>query len=106
MSGQTFRIPVSNGLFEHCAAMGEAIWYFLWCIDKTTKEKQDDDGTGNLVGAVLGGMPVRDSIAALELGREVKTIRRWRGQLTEQGYIETKRTPIGYKIWVKKSKKK
>lgn len=106
MSKPTFRIPVSNGLLEHCAVMGEAIWYFLWAIDKTTKEKTDADGTGNLIGAVLGGMPVRDEIAARELGREVKTIRRWRKHLTEQGYIETRRTPVGYVVWVKKSKKK
>jgi hypothetical protein len=100
---KTFRIPVSNGLLEHCNQMGEAIWLFLWYIDKTTKEKADDSGdTG---GAVLGGMPIRDSDAASALGREVKTIRRWRAHLTKAGYIDTKRTPVGYSIKVRKSKK-
>jgi hypothetical protein len=103
---QTFRIPVSNGLLEHCAEMGEAIWYFLWCVDKTTKEKDDDDGTGNFLGSVLGGMPINDSDVALALGKEVKTIRRWRNHLTEKSYLKTQRTPIGYRVWVKKSKKK
>jgi hypothetical protein len=102
---KTFSIPVSNGLLEHCAVMKEAVWLFMWYIDKTTKEKPDGNGTGNLVGAVLGGMPCRDEDAASALGREVKTIRRWRKHLTKEGYIELKRTPIGYKIWVKKSKK-
>jgi hypothetical protein len=100
---KTFKIPVSNGLLGHCPEMGESIWYFLWCIDKTTREVAD--GTGNLIGTVLGGMPCCDEDVAGTLGREVKTIRRWRKHLTKTGYIQTKRTPIGYSIKVSKSKK-
>jgi transcriptional regulator NrdR family protein len=85
--------------------MGESVWYFFWCLDKTTKEVKDGDGTGNLLGAVLGAMPIRDSDVAGALGRADKTIRRWRAHLTAQGYIKTQRTPVGYRIWVKKSKK-
>jgi hypothetical protein len=100
---KTFRIPVSSGLLEHCAEMGEAIWLFLWYIDKTTKEKTN--GSGDTLGAVLGGMPCRDSDAADALGISRRQIGRWRSHLTAKNYIETTRTPVGYSIKVKKSKK-
>src|SRR5437660_696837 len=98
---QTFRIPVSSGLFEHCREMGEAIWLFLWYIDKTTKEKTN--GTGDVIGAVLGGMPCRDSDAASALQVSTRQIGRWRKHLTEKNYIETTRTPVGHSVRVKKS---
>ena len=43
------------------------------------------DGTGNLIGTVLGSMPCREQDVASDLGKEVKTIRRWRKYLTETG---------------------
>jgi hypothetical protein len=100
---KAFRIPVWNGLLEHCTEMGEAIWLFLWYIDKTTKEKTN--GSGDTLGAVLGGMPCRDSDAASALGVSTRQIGRWRTHLAEKNYIETTRTPVGYSIRVKKSKK-
>ena len=45
---QTYRIPVSNGILEHCQKIGASIWFFLWCVDKTTKEITDE--SGNRVG--------------------------------------------------------
>jgi hypothetical protein len=105
MSGQTFRIPISNGIFEHCPTIGDAIWYFMWLIDKTTKETVDGDGTGNFIGTVRGGMPCRDADAASTCGVSIKTVMRWRHKLAKAGFIETKRTPTGYSIKVYKSKK-
>jgi hypothetical protein len=99
-----FVIPVWNGLLEHCSKMGEAVWYFLWCLDRTTKEETSEIGS-DAVGRVLGTMPCSDSDVAIALGVSKWTVRRWRLQLTEQGYITVTRTPIGYSIQVKNSKK-
>jgi len=100
---KTFRIPVSNGLLEHCDIIGISVWLFLWCIDKTTREKRDD--SGHLYGIVLGGMPCRDEDIADQLKVSVNTIRNWRTKLSKLGYIRTKRAPNGHIIHVAKSKK-
>jgi hypothetical protein len=102
---KTFSIPVSNGILtaEHYKRMKDAVWYFLWCVDRTTKEVADE--SGNVYGVVLGGMPCRDEDLAGTFGVHVNTIRKWRKRLTKEGYIETTRTPIGYSIKVVKSKK-
>lgn len=101
---KTFTIPVSNGLLEHCSLIGQAVWLFLWCIDKTTKEKVDEK-TGDRFGIVLGGMPVRDEDIAESLFVSARTIRVWRRKLARVGYIKIKRAPYGFIIKVAKSKK-
>jgi len=99
MTAKTFLIPVSNGLLEHCSKMGDAIWLFLWLVDRTTKEKDDK-------GKVLGGMPIRDRDIADTLGGITdRTIRRWRRRLIDGGYIEAINTGHGYSYRVLKSKK-
>jgi hypothetical protein len=105
MSEPTFRIPISNGILtrEHYERMGDGIWYFMWCVDKTTKEQADEDG--NTYGIVLGGMPIHDQDIADNFGVHRNTAREWRLQLTRESYIKTKRTPNGYSIKVLKSKK-
>jgi len=95
---KTFRIPISTGLFEHCPDMLDAIWLFMWYIDKTTEE---EDGNG----IVLGGMPIVDAKPAAALGVPVKTIRRWRNMLAVGGYAVVCRTPYGYSVTLPKSKK-
>jgi len=50
--GKTYRIPVSTGIFEHCSKIKDALWLFLWYIDKTT--------TSGTEGKVLGGSPITD----------------------------------------------
>ena len=100
---KTYRIPVSNGIFEHYRRMRDSYWLFTWYIDKTTKESEAGDG--GRVGVVLGGLPIRDSDAASAFGCSEKTARNWRTRLAREGYIEQKRTPVGYVIRVLKSKK-
>jgi len=97
---RAFRIPVSNGIFEQCARIGDAIWLLLWLIDKTTEER-------NGKGKVLGGMPIRDTTLQDALGISEKTARRWRKKLTDPGhpYIEAKNTGHGYSYAVLRSKK-
>jgi len=100
---QTFSIPVSNGIFDHREVIRDAVWLFLWYIDKTTKEKETSDA--GRVGLILGGMPIRDSDVAATLRYTRRTICIWRNRLQSHGYIRTKRTPHGYVIEVTKSKK-
>ena len=101
---KTFRIPISTGLFEHCPDMLDAIWLFIWYIDKTTKEIEDEE-TNDRTGIVLGGMPIVDAKPAAALGVPVKTIRRWRKMLADGGYAVFCRTPYGYSVTLPNSKK-
>lgn len=93
-----FYITVSNGLLtaDHHDRMGEAVWMFMWCIDKITKI--DDGGWGY----VLGGKPIKiDEIKVFSR----RTAFRYLKTLEEQGYILRIRTPYGIIIKVRKAKK-
>jgi len=98
---KNYRIPVSNGIFEHKKEIGNALWLFLWYIDKTTKEYTDENGIK--WGRVYGGMPFCDSDPAGTLGDSKNTVKRDRQTLTKKGYIRVKRTPYGQIVEVKKS---
>jgi hypothetical protein len=102
---KTFNIPVSNGIFEHHGALGDAVWLLLLFVDWTTKECEVADGTRD--GLVHGGKPIRDKDIAIAFhsGICTRTVRRWRQRLADHGYIIQKRTPVGHVIRVKKSKK-
>jgi hypothetical protein len=99
----TFKIPVSNGIFEHYSKLKDAIWLLLWYIDRTTKESADE--SGNKTGSVLGGSPRRDSDVARAFSCDKRTICRWRNQLAKWGYIKQRITPFGAVVEVAKSKK-
>jgi hypothetical protein len=96
-----FDIGVKNGLLEpkHIQAMGEAVWLFLWCIDKVTKET---DGWG----VVLGGKPIRYAEVQQQLGIAERTYKRWLEILRQHEYIKTTRAPYGLVIKVNKTKKR
>jgi hypothetical protein len=98
-----FWFPVWNGIFEHREKIKDALWLFLWYIDKTTREV--DGGDGRKVGLVLGGKPIRDSQVARELQCSKRTVCSWRNLLADGGYIEATRAPYGYTVRVLKSKK-
>jgi len=59
---QNYPPPISNGILEHRAKIGAAIWLFILLIDWTTSEE-------NGVGKVLGGKPIklRELMGALHL---------------------------------------
>jgi hypothetical protein len=104
--GKTYRIPISNGIFEHYPKLKVARWLLDLFVDWTTKEVPAGDGSFD--GIVLGGKPIcdEDTSAAFGIGGPSdRTTRRWRCRLAHHGYISQKRTPIGYVIRVKKSKK-
>jgi hypothetical protein len=96
--GKSYPIPIWNGIFEHAGRIGEALWEFLWCIDKVTKER---DG----VGLVLGGAPVKLERIATDLSCGKETARRHFKKLEKEGYIRTRRTPYGQVIEVLNSRK-
>jgi hypothetical protein len=94
----SYPFPVWNGLLEHCEQIGPALWEFLWCIDKVTKEV---DG----VGWVLRGQPVKLEEIAADLHRHRNTVGDNLARLEEHGYITRKRTSVGYIIGVRNSRK-
>ena len=112
VSGQTYRLPIWNGILEHCSKIKDAIWLLLLFIDWTTEEaaaagrSADRGGTGRLVGIVRGGIVVSDGIIAKKFpGITGKTTRRWRERLASHGFISQDRKNYGYVIRVLKSKK-
>jgi hypothetical protein len=96
--GPSYPIPVWNGIFDHRRKIGPAIWVFLWCLDRITREESG-------VGIVLGGSVVTAEKIASELQESARTIRRHFRRLTKYGYVGLKRTPYGFIITVANSRK-
>lgn len=92
-------LPVWNGILEHCQKMGPAIWEFLWCIDKITRE--DENG----IGWCLGGAPIDTKRIAADLRECPDTAYNNMVRLANEAYIIRKRTPRGYAIGVVNSRK-
>lgn len=92
-------IPISTGLIEHCPRMREAVWLFIYIVDKQTKGVKDGRGQ------VLGGCPIRDRDIAEALHVSKKTVSRWRETLLAEDYITARRTPYGSVYSVSKPKK-
>lgn len=103
---KSFDIGVKNSLIDpkHYRAMGDAIWLYLWGIDRVTRERLDSK-TGEHVGVILGNVPQRDEDIAAAIGCSSKTIRRWRSCCVKYGYLGVRRTPCGISMWVRRSKK-
>lgn len=112
VDGQTYRLPIWNGILKHCSEIKEAIWLLLLYINWTTEEEAgtgrsaDRGGPGGLEGIVRGGIVVSDGITAKEFpGITGKTTRRWRERLASHEFIRQDRKNYGYVIRVLKSKK-
>lgn len=99
---QHFQFPVSNEIFGEYRRLGDALWLYLFYIDRTTKEYYED---GTTIGRVFGGVPRPDSDAASALGVCHKTINRWRARLELEGFIRAAQTGRGSIIEVVNSKK-
>ena len=97
-----FFIEVSNNLLDpqHCKQLGEAVWIFMWLIDKITVI------TAQEKGKVLGNKPIRYEDIKTDLGISRSTYGRWMDVLEDNGYITTLRTPYGKCIVVLKAKKR
>jgi hypothetical protein len=85
---------------SHCPKIREAVWLFLYLLDKQTRET---DKNGN--GKVLHGVPIRDKDIEGALGQSRFTIVRWRRTLRQGGYIAALRTPYGFVYSIAKPKK-
>lgn len=97
---KSWSFPVYSGLLKngHKKKMGDAIWEFLWCIDKTTIE---ENGTG----WVLGKKPITIDQIANELGESWRTAQRHFETLKDHNYVTLIRVRRGMIIGVLKSKK-
>jgi predicted ArsR family transcriptional regulator len=87
---------------EHYKRMGNAIWFFLWCISSTTAEKERE---GIVWGIVKGNKPHKLSELATIFDVNEKTIRRWIEDLENKDYIKVTRAPYGQIFSVKNSKR-
>lgn len=98
-----FFIEVSNDLLDpkHCQQMGDAVWLFMWFLDKMTVIDHD---IGE--GKVLGGKPIKYEDVKDDLGISRSTYIRWMEALRKEPYIKTLRTPYGQCITVLKAKKR
>jgi hypothetical protein len=96
-----FGIYVKNDLLEpkHVQQMGEAVWLYMWLLDKMTTVNE------NGAGKVLGNKPIKFSEIVEDLGVSRQTYGRWVDKLRATGYINTLRTPLGLIITVNKAKK-
>lgn len=99
---KAFHFPVSNEIFAEYRRLGDALWLYLFYIDRTTEEYADN---GTTIGRVLGGVPRADADAASALGVTDKTIRKWRARLEGEGFIRSKQTGHGSIVEVLNSKK-
>ncbi|MCX6811992.1 MAG: hypothetical protein NT039_04895, partial [Candidatus Berkelbacteria bacterium] len=97
-----FYIEVTNNLLDpkHRSAMKEAVWLFMWYLDKMTSI--DEKG----LGWVLGKKPIKYNDVKQDLGISVRTYRRWTDQLKAKGYTNVLRTPYGCVISVNKARKR
>lgn len=97
-----FYISIKNDLIEpkHVKSMGEAVWLYMWLIDKMTSISE------NGIGKVLNNSPITYEMVRDDLGISLRTYRRWIERLRQFGYINTTRSKLGLMIVVLKAKKK
>lgn len=98
-----FYIEISNNLLDpkHCRQMGDAVWLFMWLIDRMTVIDYDEGK-----GKVLGGKPIKFDEVTGDLGISRSTYIRWMEVLRKGDYVETTRTPHGQCVTVMKAKKR
>ena len=96
-------IPVSIGLLEkkHVEAMGIALWCFLWCINRVTMDRTDQNG--ERWGQVLGGCRFNHQRIADELGLPLRSVRYQMDRLKTAGYLRITRCRDGQQVEVRHS---
>ena len=100
MAEKSHPFYVYSGLLtpEHIKNIKDAIWVFLWCLNKTTSEENGE-------GIVCGGNEVAADEIGRDLGRHSNTVRRHLRQLEQHAYLSLERGRRGYFIGVNKSKR-
>ena len=96
-----FGIYVKNDLLEpkHFKAIGQALWLYLWLLDKMTSISEDG------VGKVLGGVPIKFEKINSDLPMSPSSYTRYIKALEQAGYITALRTPYGHVFKITKAKK-
>lgn len=91
-------------MFDHREKVGPAFWEFLWCVDRTTFER---DGLGYVLGGkVLTSAEIAADIFGVEVAaKHSKTVERHLQRLARNKLIERRRCGNGCRIWVVNSKK-
>ncbi len=104
---RSWSFPVYSGLLQniHKKKIGDAIWHFLWCIDKTTLEEDDPNDPREKIGWVLQKKPVTIEQIAEQFGESWRTTQRHLEVLKSRNYITVARVSRGIIIGVLKSKK-
>lgn len=98
MTMKGFGIEVKNTLLEpkHRKAMGEAVWLYLWFLDRVTSITEQQQGL------VLGRKPIIHADVVEDLHITHKTYARWISRLRNNHYIDTTRAPYGLVVKVNK----
>jgi hypothetical protein len=96
-----FGIEIKNDLLDpkHVQNMGQAVWLYMWLVDKMTSITEEG------IGRVLGGKPITYDEVYKELGMSRNTYSRWIARLLEYPYIETTVAPHGITFRVLKAYK-
>lgn len=96
-----FFIEIKNNLLEkkHIENMDNAVWLYMWCLDKMTSISEEG------IGKILGGKPIKFKEVIEELGISHRTYTRWVERLKKFGYINTIQAPYGLIISVNKAVK-
>jgi hypothetical protein len=94
-----FGIYVKNDLLDpkHANNIKNAIWLYLWLLDKMTSISEEG------LGKVLGGKPVVYDDFNKEVPTSLANYRRYVKRLRDYGYINTLRTPTGLVITINKA---
>ena len=97
-----FGIEIKNNLLEpkHIESMGQAVWLYMYLLDKVTSINENQEGI------VLGGKPVKFKDVQKELGISKNTYTQWLNKLLEYPYIQSTRTPFGFSFKVYKTYKR
>lgn len=97
-----FGIEIKNNLLDpkHVQSMGQAVWLYMFLVDKMTSISEEG------IGRVLGGRPVKYEEIKTELGISRRTYVRWIAQLLKYPYIETTVAPYGIIFRVLKAYKR
>lgn len=96
-----FYISVKNDLLDakHVQQMGEAVWLYMWLLDKMTSVNENGSGK------VLHSNPITYEMVYADLGMSLRTYQRWVGRLRSAGYINTIKVQYGLSIVITKAKK-
>ena len=97
---KSYPIKIWSGLLlnGHTQKIENALWEFIWLVNKVTKE---EDG----IGYVLRGTPIKVDDICTDLKRTYQSVYRHLQQLKKNGYINMKKAPYGLIITVNNSKK-